>query len=100
MSDLTDPAIRIANAFAIRLKKEIGEDKFKAVLEANRTEANPEICHSHDFVDANVLMDEAFKEVLGVLATSTGTGGKLMNAKADALWAAAWTIFRRGRAML
>lgn len=39
---------------------------FHEVVERNRIQKDPRICHSHDFCDANVVMSNAFEATLGV----------------------------------
>ena len=48
------------------------------------------ICHSHDFLDANMAMDEVFTEALGRSVDA--------DVAADAeLWNAAWTLAKGAR---
>jgi hypothetical protein len=39
-------------------------DELRIVVERNRS-ADAGICHSHDFIDANEMMIEAFREAFG-----------------------------------
>lgn len=54
---------KIANKFSELLLEEIGKEKLDEVVSLNKEEENDDICHSHDFCDANVLMAEAFAAV-------------------------------------
>lgn len=56
---------RTAWNFAAKIVEVHTEEEFKAIVEANAAEADPNICHSHDFCDANDLMMVAFCEAFG-----------------------------------
>jgi len=56
----------LANAFSAALLAEIGAEQLAAVVAANATEENPAVCHSHDFIDANVVMADAWLALCGV----------------------------------
>ena len=57
--------LRLAHEFASELKKSIGEKKMAALKAANQKLKNPEMCCSHDYCDANMVMADAFKGVFG-----------------------------------
>lgn len=56
----------IAADFALSLKKRIGAKKFE---EMRRKNATPDygggVCASHDYCDANVVMEASFRRVVG-----------------------------------
>lgn len=54
---------RLAREFARRLRAEIGEAGMAEVVSRNKAERNPAICHSHDFVDSNQTMLDAWQQV-------------------------------------
>ena len=60
-AELSD-APMIARAFIQNLIDAIGSDKIAIVVERNKKETDPSICHSHDFCDANVFMDQALED--------------------------------------
>src|SRR5258708_3884179 len=55
-------ALCVAYHFASALRAYLGEQKFEKMRRLNATEADRGICHSHDFCDANVCMDEGLSE--------------------------------------
>lgn len=48
----------LAKEFSEVLKSRLSSDEMREVLHRNRTEANPSICHSHDFCDTNMVLHE------------------------------------------
>jgi hypothetical protein len=56
---------RVAVFFSCILRRWLGDD-MRQVIARNRAELSPDVCHSHDFCDANMAMLEAvaaFKDV-------------------------------------
>ena len=43
----------LINAFITELKRVMGTENFDKARLANREEANPVVCHMHDYCDAN-----------------------------------------------
>lgn len=81
---LTD---RLALAFANDLRTAIGAEAYAEVIAENRrrwASGDRATCASHDHVDANECMDEAFRTVLGRGADADGD---------DVIWNAAWERF-------
>lgn len=58
-ANLTD-APKIARQFVRNLIDELGADKVRLVAYRNSKQMHPNVCHSHDFCDANMIMDSAF----------------------------------------
>lgn len=54
----------IANEFSARLRECLTDEELAEVVRRNRAEPAPDICHSHDFCDANIPMAEAFENLL------------------------------------
>lgn len=54
--------ITLARAFGARMQ-ELPRAQFRQVIDRNKCESNDLICHSHDFVDANMVMLAAFEDV-------------------------------------
>lgn len=48
-------------AFVKQLRKELSEPNFAEVIKRNAAEEDQRICHSHDFIDANAVMADAFE---------------------------------------
>lgn len=56
----------VGTLFAEYIRDYINPDDMEEVVERNREEGpGSGICHTHDFCDANVPMDEAFSKVMG-----------------------------------
>src|SRR3989304_4399232 len=51
----------VAREFSRLLLAEIGNKKFREVVKRNKLEKDKGICHSHDFCDANMVMQDALK---------------------------------------
>jgi hypothetical protein len=52
----------LARAFSARLRKELTPEQMDEVVARNDAEPNPNVCHSHDFCDANETMREAMRD--------------------------------------
>jgi hypothetical protein len=91
----TNPAT-LAVAFCEELRGCLTPAQMKQIVLLNAAEAvngYTNICHSHDFTDANEVMDAAFKKVTGASACDSGGEGiGPMSDEAVALWNAAWTM--------
>lgn len=101
--DLTCPFIepeKVGEKFA-RLLREAATDKdWEDMLSANAEETNPLVCHSHDFTDANVVMEEAFHNLdLKTAADFNESGPAVKFARDGAtwLWNAAWDWAKANR---
>ena len=51
---------RLARAFAKELRTLLTKSEFRQVIALNNKEKDKSACHSHDFCDANMVMDAAF----------------------------------------
>lgn len=56
---------RVAKRFSKEIRDFVSEEQMKLIIERNREEKSPSICHSHDFCDANEIMIRAMKKVTG-----------------------------------
>lgn len=74
---------QIAAEFVRRLEEEIGRDRFLEVARLNKAEEHAGICHSHDFIDANMVMADAFTAATGEQVETTSEA----HAR---LWNSAW----------
>lgn len=77
----------LAKQFSKVLRGWLGAKKMKTVIARNHAEQEPGICHSHDFCDANMAMDQAFRD-LGVHGMPDGHGDDAMTNA----WNAAWDL--------
>ena len=50
----------IARQFAAALTELLGPHTMRAIVDRNASEPHPDVCHSHDYCDANVVMMDAF----------------------------------------
>lgn len=78
-------AKQVADEFRRVIQRWLSPAELKEVDRLNAEEADPLVCHTHDFCDANMAMDPAFRKVVG--------RGSRSNWWKDAnLWSAAWNI--------
>lgn len=79
---------KLAREFSRQLLKRIG---IKQLVEANRRNAarGNDSCASHDFCDANVIMERAFRTAIG--RAPLPKDGPMTDATVT-LWNAAWTL--------
>lgn len=86
---------RVAAVFAARLSDDLEEREMAEVVWRNAAETNANVCHSHDFCDANTCMLRAFEQ-MGLRSPVEGdANGSLENPeseKAIALCSDAWGI--------
>ena len=86
----------LAGAFCKAIRRQLSPSQLASVVRKNRTTEYRSSCASHDYCDANVLMDAAFKSVLGYAATDTQPEvGSCMSSEANTLWNQAWNIARQ-----
>jgi hypothetical protein len=76
---------RLASEFSRVLRSWLTVGEMEQVISRNKRETDPRICHSHDFCDANMAMDEAF-------TTITGRELDADDGSDVALWGKAWDI--------
>lgn len=86
-SPLPSPAA-LAQEFSKVLGNWLAPSQLREVTLRNSRETNPNICHSHDFCDANMAMDQALKN-LGAEAFPAEGG---MSDEVVDLWNEAWDI--------
>lgn len=82
-------ALQIAFAFAANLREQLAgsADLFGEMCRLNENETSGGVCHSHDFCDANMPMDDAFTAIVGHELEAAD--------EADcALWNDAWGLAR------
>ena len=89
----TDLAATLAHRFAGNLLIEIGMNKLREVVARNAVETRKDVCHSHDFCDANMTMAAAFEEVTGRDPLANGETADEDIAMWNAAWARAVRIF-------
>lgn len=82
----------IADKFSELLLAEIGADNLRLVNKRNTTQEYAGACASHDFCDANIVMDEAFRTVKGItIDENSDEYFEVMQEDANmVLWEKAW----------
>lgn len=78
---------RLAKAFCDALCDEMGADDLASIIHRNAIEQDPNVCHTHDYVDANQVMLNAI--------TATGDYANNVDINSDrivALTSAAWNL--------
>lgn len=53
----------IARQFCVLLREYLGDEKVNVAAALNDAEKDSGVCHTHDFCDANMVMDEAFRKI-------------------------------------
>lgn len=92
MPPIESQAAQVARAFSLILRQSIG-DRIQDVIARNRAETRPDVCHSHDFTDANDAMESAFH--------ATGIPVHFTDSPADdferfcTVWNRAWVIAKQ-----
>src|SRR3972149_3384059 len=83
----------VAREFSRLLLAEIGNKKFREVVKRNKLEKDKGICHSHDFCDANMVMQDAFK-IIG-MNLERDYPDMLQNQVIVKMWNAAWDMAKK-----
>ena len=82
---------RVSNRFVELLRARLGSERFLEMQRRNVAEERDSVCHSHDFLDANEIMAEALRDVVGVAPFDSG----ISQARSDALMVTfneAWSL--------
>lgn len=87
----------LAREFSRVLRSWLSPAEMACAIVGNRAETSPLVCHSHDYCDANMAMDEAFTTVVGrnVIMPSDVEENGASDAQHVAdftLWNEAWNI--------
>lgn len=89
---MTDDVINdLARAFDRHLRQAVTVEEYAEILHRNKQEpADSPVCHSHDFVDANMIMDAAFQDVFGhTSAADSDTDAQILGV--------AWMAWKQAR---
>jgi hypothetical protein len=79
----------VAGAFVSGMLADFGFEALAKAARANRREKNKQICHSHDFCDANEYMLRAFRKVCRV---EMATKNRIEAPESTAAWNDAWDM--------
>lgn len=63
--DMEKDVQNLSIQFSLLLQEQLGERDIDATIARNKKQSDKNICHSHDFCDANEVMNEAFQKVFG-----------------------------------
>ena len=80
---------KVAKSFSHLLLEEIGRDNLLSIIKKNKAQKNGLICYSHDYCDANMIMEQAL-EAEGVTVWNDDEG--TMRDDSVALWNDAWNM--------
>lgn len=85
----------LAKTFAVVIVEWLTPYEFMIMRMRNSRQTNPCICHSHDFIDANMAMDEAFKRhgIDPLDNPQDPEGG--MTKEVNDLWNETWDLAKR-----
>jgi hypothetical protein len=96
-------SLKLAKEFCVVIREWMKPDEMQKVIALNRSEENPEICHTHDFYDANMAMDEAGERLGLHLCPDEDENGNVVGVghteDATNLWCEAWSIAKRAEFM-
>lgn len=75
----------LSKVFLYTLKNRISKQDFEAACQRNAVQQQPNICHSHDFCDANMVMAQAFEAASGIKVD-------IENDNQRYIWTSAWRL--------
>ena len=79
---------KLAASFIRKMRSSLSVANLKKVDASNAKQTNPNVCHSHDFIDANEVMLEAWEAL-------TTTNCSPQNKAHVAKWNAAWDMAKK-----
>lgn len=89
---------KLAKEFAAIIRRDLDSDELSEVLDRNKE--NPDNCATHDFLDANMSMDEAFKNVLGrgfIFFDDEKPETEQQNEEDTYAWNEAWSLAKKNQ---
>jgi len=91
-----DNVKQIAGEFSRVLRDWLTPEQMESVISRNRREPDKNVCHSHDYCDANEAMIAAFRQAVGreIWMPSDWEDGRCTEEEHDAdfqVWNTAWT---------
>lgn len=93
---------QLAREFSNLLRKELTAEEMRKVIADNEASKDPATCASHDYIDANIVMAEAFKKVVGrkvTMPSDVEKNTKLGDREDEdlALWESAWDMAKKNK---
>jgi hypothetical protein len=76
----------LALEFVARLREALTPAQWREMRLRNRDETHPSVCHSHDFLDANDILNAALTHLNGDIEPD------IEDEETQKLWNAAWEI--------
>lgn len=94
MEEFEDKVLRLATAFSRNIRAALEPEELQEAVVRNLAESSAGVCHTHDFLDANMIMDAAFSEAFGREREDEDpeTGEEPED---FAIWSAAWMLAKR-----
>jgi len=74
----------VARSFCNLIAECLAAEQMHEVVARNAAETNPNVCHTHDFCDANLLMVDALK--------GQGLSSHIDDGYSHAVWDGAWSL--------
>ena len=95
-----DPVLvrKLADAFVADLRASLTSAEWHEMRRRNAAETSRTICHSHDFLDANMNMEAAFRQVMGRIPEGSEPAPEVY-ADPDLTDADIWVIEAKAREM-
>lgn len=87
---MTQTTEHLAQRFTERLRAELTDQQWAEMRQKNASGTYALCCASHDYLDANMLMERAFIQVHGRAPNFSGPGDEDIN-----LWNQAWDLARQ-----
>lgn len=77
-------APRLCRVFILELRRAVSAENYAEICARNALRDDPLVCHSHDFIDANMVMAAAFTVTTGMEVDTQSDEQRL-------LWNSAWS---------
>jgi len=87
---------RLAMEFSKIIRSWLTVEEMEEVISRNKTQTCDDVCHSHDFCDANMAMEEALGKVgLPSMHDENFADADVLNPITSERWGKAWSIAKR-----